>query len=89
MKITKLQKALGLYKTNTVYTVKFADIKPNPEFKIIGKEKYKRKWAYYNKHKEFESQIVLRKSDWQLIDGYSSFVIARILKLEEVPVIFR
>lgn len=75
-------------KSKNVYLVYLNEIKPNPRFSKIGEEKYKRKWNYFRETGEFESQIVLRRSDWQIMDGFSSYVIAKKAEIDKVPVVF-
>lgn len=75
-------------KPDYVYWVYLNEIKPNPRFSKIGEEKYKRKWKYFRETGEFESQIVLRRSDWLIVDGYTSYVIAKKAEIDKVPVVF-
>ena len=48
-------------------------------------EKLERKILYYTRTGKFESEIIIDKSG-QLIDGYTSYLIARLYGLNEVPV---
>lgn len=48
-------------------------------------EKLGRKILYYTRTGKFESEIIIDKSG-QLIDGYTSYLIARLYDLNEVPV---
>lgn len=84
-----VKKMFGVYEPGYEYWVYFRDIKlPHYlQYSRIGEKKYKHKWDYYRKTGEFESKIILDK-DFNLVDGYSSYVIARISKLEKVPVYF-
>lgn len=91
--MTKLKGFLakcGYCGDNGEYYVKLSDIKIQEDFRRtrVGYKKWKRKLDYYNEHGEFESKIVLRRSDWMLLDGYSSFKIAELKKLKKVPVYF-
>lgn len=85
-----VKKLFGKYEPGYEYWVNFKDINLPYylQYSRIGKEKYKQKWKYYNDTGEFESKIILDK-DFNLVDGYSSYVIARISKLEKVPVYFK
>ena len=79
----------GIYEENYEYWIKIDNIKL-PHYMVgsrIGKEKYKRKWKDFRKNGELESKIILDQ-DCFLIDGYSSFVIAKKAGLEKVPVYF-
>ena len=82
--------AFGKYDSNCEYWVKFSDIKLPYylQHSRISEEKYKKKWKYFRETGELESKIILDK-DFYLVDGYSSYVIARIAKLEKVPVYFK
>lgn len=53
----------------------------------IGDEKYKRKWKHFRETGELQSKIILTK-DFLLVDGYSSYKIAKIADLGKVPVYF-
>ena len=44
--------------------------------------------AYWKEHGEFESKIIVRRRDWMLIDGYSSYRIAEEYDIEKIPVYF-
>ena len=45
------------------------------------------KWSYYRNTGEFESPIILNR-DFVLIDGYTSYIIAKKLEIDKVPVYF-
>lgn len=81
---------LGKYEPNYEYWIRFSDIKLPHYLKYsrVGEEKYKKKWKYFRETGELESKIILDK-DFYLVDGYSSYVIAKIAKLEKVPVYFK
>lgn len=89
MLINKIKQALGIYKPGYEYWVSLRDIRISPDFarSWIGKKKWTHKREYYLRTGKFESQIVLNK-DFLLVDGYSSYKIAKWLGLEKVPVIF-
>lgn len=87
--IKEIKQRLGLYRPGKEYWVYLQDIKVPDEFrqKKIGRAKYLRKWAYYKKTGEFESLIKLDK-DFNLIDGYSTYVISNIADLCKVKAYF-
>lgn len=72
------------------YWVNTKDIKINLEWREtkVGYTKFKRKNQYYDRTGEFESKIILRRSDMQLVDGYSSFLIAERRGIDKIPVYF-
>lgn len=85
-----MKSLLGYYDTGYEYWVNINDIKIQPSFAAhkIGESKFDRKVKFYFKTGEFESPILLRK-DFTLVDGYSSYVIAKkVVHLDKVPVYF-
>lgn len=78
------------YDVGHEYWVYRKDIKINPEWRKIkvGCAKFKRKNQYYDRTGKFENKIILRRSDMQLVDGYSSFLIAERRGIDKVPVYF-
>lgn len=78
------------YDVGHEYWVYRKDIKIDPEWRItkVGYSKFKRKNQNYDRTGEFESKIILRRSDMQLVDGYSSFLIAERRGIDKVPVYF-
>lgn len=89
MLLAKIKQMLGIYKPGYEYWVPLRDIKIRDDFarSWIGQKKWTHKREYYLRTGTFESQIVLGK-DFLLLDGYSSYKIARWMGLEKVPVIF-
>ena len=89
MLLNKLKQMLGMYKPGYEYWVQLHDIKISPDFarSWIGQKKWTHKRKYYLNTGTFENQIILNK-DFLLIDGYSSYKIARYYGVKKVPVIF-
>lgn len=72
------------------YWIRLDEIKV-PKYMLhsrINEEKYKHKWKYYKQTGELESKIILDEN-LNLLDGYSSYKIAKIAGLEKVPVYFK
>lgn len=55
------------------------------EFKYVREYKLKQKIEYYLETGEFESKIILSQNNL-LLDGYTSYIIARLYGIEKVPV---
>ncbi len=74
----KIIAALGLHNQGEPYKVKVSDIIIPEEFKATKPrfEKMIQKRKFYRKNNRFESKIVLNK-DFLLIDGYTSYIIAK------------
>ena len=74
----KIIVALGLHNPGEPYKVKVSDIIIPEEFKAMKPrfEKMIQKRKFYRKNNRFESKIVLNK-DFLLIDGYTSYIIAK------------
>ena len=49
------------------------------------KDKMQERWAYYNKYKELKVPIIINK-DNRLIDGYTSYLIAKKLGIKRISV---
>ena len=74
----KIIVSLGLHNPGEPYKVKVSDIIIPEEFKA-KKPRFKKmiqKRKFYRKNNRFESKIVLNK-DFLLIDGYTSYIIAK------------
>ena len=74
----KIIAALRLHNPGEPYKVKVSDIIIPEEFKAT-KPRFKKmiqKREFYRKNNRFESKIVLNK-DFLLIDGYTSYIIAK------------
>lgn len=80
----------GYYGSNGEYYVKRTEVRIPPEFRKypIGRKKWLQKLDYWVEHGEFESKIIVRRRDWMLIDGYSSYRIAEEFNIEKIPVYF-
>lgn len=87
--INEIKGLFGRYEPNYEYWVNREKIKVNPNWRKtrIGKQKFSRKIRYWYKTGDFESPIILDK-DFNLIDGYSSVVIAELKNIDRVPVYF-
>ena len=74
----KIIVSLGLHNPGESYNVKVSDIIIPEEFKATKPrfEKMIQKRKFYRKNNRFESKIVLNK-DFLLIDGYTSYIIAK------------
>ena len=84
-----IKKIFGIYEVGYEYQVPLDRIYITPGFARtrIGKYKWRRKKNYYCRTGAFESQIILTK-DFVLLDGYSSYRIAKYVGLDRVPVVF-
>lgn len=89
MLIRLLKKLFGIYETGYEYWVPTDQIIITPDFARtrIGTKKWIRKRNYYMRTGRFESQIVLTK-DFVLINGYSSYKLAKRYGEDKVPVVF-
>lgn len=88
--IRYIKKLFRHYDVGYKYWIYRKDITIDPEWRKtkVGYSKFKRKNQYYDRTGEFESKIVLRRSDMQLVDGYISFLIAERRGIDKVPVCF-
>ena len=66
--------------------VKLADIKIPEHFTKPRKDKMKRRIEFFNKNKCFATPIIIEKDTMMLIDGYTSYLIAKKYNLENVEV---
>ena len=84
-----IKRIFGVYETGCEYWVYLRDIKISPEFeKTLPRfNKMGQKWSYYRNTGEFESPIILDR-DFVLIDGYTSYIIAKKSEMDKVPVYF-
>ena len=85
----KIIVSLGLHNPSEPYKVKVSDIIIPEEFKATKPrfEKMIQKRKFYRKNNRFESKIVLNK-DFLLIDGYTSYIIAKENGMKYVEVYF-
>lgn len=72
-----------------VYYVNVDDIHVTRSFRktTVGHKKYKRKKQYYLDTGEFETPVTLKRDNWQLIDGYVTYLLCKHFG-QKVPVIF-
>ena len=77
------------YKPDCEYIVNIKDIKIDFQFKIHPPHrlKYQARKKYYIENGTFYSKILLDQ-DFILVDGYTSYLIAKEFKLDKVPVYF-
>lgn len=77
------------YDVGHEYWVYTKEIKVNPEWRktLIGEEKWKREKKYWYRTGEFQSKIILDRN-FNLVDGYSSYMIAKTRHIDKVPVYF-
>ena len=89
MLIRWIKQLLGKYEPGYEYWIPIDQIVITPDFARtrIGEKKWKRKKRYYYQTGQFESPIILTK-DFILLDGYSSYRIAKYVGLEKIPVYF-
>ena len=87
--LCKLKGLLGIYTPGYEYLVDLKDIDIPINFlrHHPRHEKMEQKWAYYRQTGEFESRILLNRN-FELIDGYTSYIIAKTENLHKVPVYF-
>ena len=89
MLIQKLKQILGFCEPGFEYWIPLKDIQVPSGFlhSRIEERKWVRKNNYYHQYGVFESQIVL-DFNFTLIDGYSSYKIAKRYGMKKVPVVF-
>ena len=87
--LCKLKGLFGIYTPGCEYWVDLKDIDIPINFLRYHprQEKMEQKWAYYRQTGEFESPILLNR-DFELVDGYTSYIIAKTENLHKVPVYF-
>ena len=87
--LCKLKGLLGIYTPGCEYWIDLKDIDIQIDFlrKHPSKQKMERKWDYYRQTGEFESPILLNRN-FVLLDGYSSYLIAKTENMHKVPVYF-
>lgn len=69
------------------YTIKLADIKIPEHFIQPRKDKLKRRIVFFNKNKKFATPIIIDKDTKMLLDGYTSYLIAKKYNFEIVQVV--
>ena len=87
--LCKLKGLLGIYTPGCEYWVDLKDIDIPIDFlrHHPRHEKMEQKWKYYRQTGEFESPILLNR-DFELLNGYTSYIIAKTENLHKVPVYF-
>lgn len=87
--LCKLKGLLGIYEPGCEYWVDLKDIDIPIDFlrHHPRREKMERKWEHYRQASEFESHILLNRN-FVLVDGYSSYIIAKTENMHKVPVYF-
>ena len=87
--LNKIKGLFGKYEPGCEYWVDLKDIDIPIDFlrHHPRREKMERKWDYYRQTGEFESPILLNR-DFVLIDGYTSYLIAKTENMHKVPVYF-
>lgn len=82
-------KWFGRYYPHHEYWIDIRRIIISPEFKAqrIGQHKWERKLKFFLRTGQFQSQILL-DMDFTLVDGYSTYLIARKFHVGKVPVQF-
>lgn len=85
-----IKKLFGEYENNYEYWVYLREIKITPQFEETPPRytKFAQKYDWYCKHGEFQSPIILTH-DFTLINGYTSYLIAKKIGIEKVPVYFQ
>lgn len=85
-----LKSLFGFYDAGIEYWVPIHSIRIDPDFRKhdVKPKKMQKKMEYYLVHNTFQEEIVIRRDDWMLLDGYSSFRIAEIEGMTKVPVKF-
>ena len=87
--IRKIITTLGLHNPGESYKVEVSDIIVPTEFKESPPrfKKMKHKREYFRRNDKFESKIVLNK-DFLLIDGYTSYLLAKENGMKHVEAYF-
>lgn len=69
--------------------INIIDIKIQKSFRNGLPHPYKinKCYAHYRRHRKFEGRVVLNK-DMELVDGYVTYLVAKMLDIETVPVTF-
>ena len=84
-----IKRLFGKYETGYEYWINLKDIQITPEFRSTYPrfKKMAQEWDYYRKTGDFESPIMLMRN-FTLVDGYTSYLIAKIQGMDKVPVYF-
>lgn len=89
MVIKFLKKLFGKYEIGYEYLVYLKDIEITPQFQETKPKfvKLTQKYDWYCKHDKFQSPIRLTRN-FVLVDGYTSYLLAKKFNLDKVPVYF-
>lgn len=81
--------AIGYYKPGNEYWIDISKIHITDEFaaKKVGWKKLQRKRDYFRNTGEFESKVILN-NDFVLVDGYSTYCLAKEFGLGKLAVWF-
>ena len=84
-----IKRIFGTYEPGYEYWVYLKDIKIQSDFEKTPPKfkKMAQKWSYCRNTGKFESPIILNR-DFVLVDGYSSYIIAKKSEIDKVPVHF-
>ena len=87
--IRYIKSLFGKYEPGYEYWIYTKEIKVPKSYKLtrIGIEKWNHKMGYWLRTGEFESPILLNR-DFELVDGYTSYIIAKTENTHKVPVYF-
>lgn len=85
----KIKGYLGKYDIGYKYWINIDDIIIQPDFveRVPKPKKMEQKWKYYRENDKFESPILIDKN-FVLVDGYTSYIIAKTEGMSKVPVYF-
>lgn len=77
------------YRKGYEYCVNLSDIKIKENFKLHNPNSSKMYWKrkYFKENRKFESKILLNR-DFELVDGYTSYLIAKEENMKYVDVYF-
>lgn len=89
MIIKFFKKLFGKYEIGYEYLVYLKDIEITPQFQETQPRfvKLAQKYDWYCKHGNFQSPIRLTRN-FVLVDGYTSYLLAKKFNLDKVPVYF-
>lgn len=87
--IRYIKKLFGVYESGYEYYINLSDIKVPLEFYSTPPrfQKMSKKWKYYMDTGKLESKIIVDRN-FNLVDGYTSYIIAKKECISKVPVIF-
>lgn len=87
--IRAIKKLFGIYELGYEYWVNLNEIEVTSQFEETPPRfiKMTQKYDWYCKHGEFQSPIRLTR-DFVLVDGYTSYLLAKKFDMDKVPVYF-